>query len=93
MSKPRPMTDDEKRKYNIPLKAQGTFLTLGDGIVETKTAGWTDDQIRAKSIKELDAMIESGEKALDSLRKTLRAEEDRINDLRRVRQRKTDIGG
>jgi hypothetical protein len=90
---PRAMTDDEKRKLGIPLKAEGTFLHIPKKEPEILTGGWTDDQIRAKSMQEIDAMIESGMKGVESLRATVRAEEARIDDLRRVKGRKLALGG
>ena len=87
------MTDDEKRALNIPLKAEGVFIHIEDEPPEPKTAGWTDTQIRSKSMSELDAMVGSGEKGLESLRATLKSEEDRIDGLRRIRQRRLDLGG
>jgi len=90
---PRPMTDAEKKELGIPLKAEGTFLHIPKIEPEILTAGWTDAQISAKSMKELDAMIESGLKGVESLRDTVRKEEARIDDLRRVRGRKLALGG
>lgn len=90
---PRPMTDDEKKALGIPVKAEGVFLHIPKKQPEILTAGWTDDQIRAKSIQELDAMIASGEKGIENLRSTLNAEMARVDDLRRVKGRKLALGG
>ncbi len=90
---PRPMTDEEKRELGIPLKAEGVYLHIPKQEPEVLTAGWTDDQIRAKSMQELDAMIVTGEKGLQNLKDTVRKEEARIDDLRRVKGRKLALGG
>lgn len=90
---PRPMTDEQKKKLGIPLKADGVYLDIPKKQPEILTAGWTDEQIRAKSIQEIDAMISSGEKGIESLKATVRAEEARIDDMRRVRGRKLALGG
>jgi len=60
---------------------------------EPKTAGWTDTQIKAKPMSEIEAMIKTGEMGLESLRETLTKEEDRVSGLRRIRSRKTEVGG
>ena len=90
---PRPMTDEEKKALGIPLNAEGTFLHIPKIEPEILTAGWTDDQIRAKSMTELDAMIDSGLKGIKSLEATLNAERNRVDDLRRVKGRKLALGG
>ena len=90
---PRPMTDEEKMALGIPVKAEGVFLHIPKKEPEILTAGWTDDQIRAKSMQELDAMIASGEKGIQSLRDTLTSEQNRVDDLRRVKGRKLALGG
>ena len=58
---------------------------------EPTTCGWTDTQIRNKPLTEFDAMISSGEMGIASLKQTLDTEVQRIDDLRRVRNRKTDL--
>lgn len=90
---PKPMSDALKKKLGISLTAQGTYLDLGPAQVELLTAGWTDEQIQAKSMDEIDAMIRSGEQGLASLRTTVSAEEDRIGGLRQIRNRKLSLGG
>ena len=58
---------------------------------EPTTCGWTDAQIRNKPLTEFDAMISSGEMGIASLKQTLDTEVQRIDDLRRVRNRKNDL--
>ena len=58
---------------------------------EPMTCGWTDSQIRNKSLEEFDAMISSGDLGIASLKQTLDTEVQRIEDLRRVRNRKLDL--
>jgi len=55
---------------------------------EVVTAGWTDTQLRAKSLPELDAMIASGEMALTNLRNIVDTEVERIEGLKKARSRK-----
>ena len=59
---------------------------------EPVTAGWTDTQIRGKSLAEIQAQIDTGEKGLASLKETIRAEEKRVDDLRLIKARKLQIG-
>jgi hypothetical protein len=75
------------------LSSNVTYLDLDEQQVppEPTTCGWTDTQIRNKSLEELDAMISSGELGLASLHQTLDNEVKRIEDLRRVRNRKLDL--
>ena len=56
------------------------------------TAGWTDDQIRGKSLDYFDAQIASNAKAIEGLRKSLRDLETRDGDLRLIRQRRLALG-
>lgn len=58
---------------------------------EPETAGWTDTQIRNKSLEELDAMISSGDLGVENLKQTLDTEIERVEDLRRIRKRKLEI--
>jgi hypothetical protein len=58
---------------------------------EPTTCGWTDTQIRNKPLEDFDSMISSGELGIASLKETLAQEEGRIEDLRRVRNRKLDL--
>lgn len=73
-----------------------TYIDLDDPAnqvpAEVVTGGWTDTQIRAKSSQEIDAMINSGQMGLDSLRDTIRKEEQRINNLYLIKQRKLLLG-
>ncbi len=89
------MKEEEfRRLYDVPEGAHITYIDL-DAQKETpmNTAGWTDDQIRGKSLQEIDAQITSAEAGLTSLRETVRAEEDRLAGLRLVRDRKVVLGG
>ena len=58
---------------------------------EPVTAGWTDTQIRNKSLEEIDSMIASGDAGILNLTQTLDNEIKRIDDLRRIRKRKLEL--
>jgi len=87
------MKKEEFEKLNGKLGENVTYIDLDEQQVppEPTTCGWTDTQIRNKSLKEFDAMISSGELGIASLKQTLDTEVQRIEDLRRVRNRKTDL--
>lgn len=72
-----------------------TYIDLDDPAnqvpPEPTTAGWTDSQIRAKPLEEIDAMISSGEIGIQNLQETLDNEVKRVRDLRRVRDRKLEL--
>lgn len=59
---------------------------------EVVTAGWTDTQIRSKHLVEINQMIASNEKALESLRETIKGEQKRVDGLQLIRQRKLLLG-
>jgi hypothetical protein len=87
------MTDKEQREaLGIPVGADVTYIDMGPGKVERKTAGFTDAQISEKTLAEIDAMIHSGQLAIDKLRETVRDQEDRVNGYRRIRERKVELG-
>jgi hypothetical protein len=87
------MKREEFEKLNGKLSDNVTYIDLDEQQVppEPTTCGWTDTQIRNKSLEEFDAMISSGEMGIASLQQTLDNEVKRIEDLRRVRNRKTDL--
>lgn len=92
--KPWYETEEGVRKHlKIAPNASVTVLALGEGEIPVKTAGWSDDQINAKSMVEIETMIRSGELAVENLRQTIAAEEERISGLRLVKQRKIALGG
>ena len=87
------MKKDEFEELHGKLSDNITYIDLDEQQVpaEPTTCGWTDSQIRNKSLEEFDSMISSGELGLKSLHQTLDNEVKRINDLRRVRNRKLDL--
>lgn len=87
------MKKEEFEKLNGKLGGDVLYIDLDEQQTppEPTTCGWTDTQIRNKSLEEFDAMISSGEMGIASLRQTLDNEVQRISDLRRVRNRKTDL--
>ena len=89
-----PMTDAEMRKmYGIPPNAKVTLIDMGPGKAEPTTEGWTDDQIRGKSIDDLNSLISQNELALKIQRESIEKQQKVVDGLMRVRQRKIDIGG
>jgi len=87
------MKQEEFEKLHGKLGENTVYIDLDEQQAppEPTTCGWTDDQIRNKSLKEFDAMISSGELGIASLQQTIDTEVKRIDDLRRVRNRKTDL--
>ena len=87
------MKKEEFEKLNGKLGGNITYIDLDEQqeAPEPTTCGWTDSQIRNKPLKEFDAMISSGEMGIASLKQTLDNEVQRIEDLRRVRNRKNDL--
>lgn len=81
-----------RKTLRIPPNAALTVIDMGEGKVEPKTAGWTDTQIRNKTVADFDLQINSEELAVQKLRETVKAQEDRINDLRRIRARRMELG-
>mgnify|MGYP001058433334 CR=1 FL=1 len=80
------------RALGIPKGANVTFIDMGRGEAERKTAGWTDKQILSKSIAQLDQEITQNEKAAQGLRDALKGQEDRLAGLRMVRFRRSELG-
>lgn len=84
--------EEKLRALGIPKGANVTFIDMGRGEGVRKTAGWTDEQIRAKSVADIDQMISQNEKAAQGLRRALEDQENRLAGLRMVRQRRLDLG-
>lgn len=81
----------KKQGYNVPPSA--TFIDLdAQNVLEVKTGGWTDDQIRGKSESEIKEMINQQDILIDTFRTNLRDSEDRLYDLRAILRRKQQIG-
>jgi hypothetical protein len=87
-----PEQEAQMRAMNIPLGANVTFIEMGPGRPPRTTGGWTDEQIQAKTLVEIDALITQNEKAAQGLREALKGQEDRLMSLRMVRQRRIDLG-
>jgi len=85
---------DARKALNIPLGADVTFVDMDSNPDkhERKTAGWTDDQVRNKEMSEIDQMIASAQKVVDSLQQTIQEQQGRIADLRLIRNRKLELG-
>lgn len=87
-----PTLQDLKRRYDAGDRSI-TFMHLGEGVKEITTDGWTDTQIKNKTLAELDAMIQQHETVLETLEETLREQRNRIRQFERIRRRKEEIGG
>lgn len=87
------MKKEDFEKLNGKLGADVMYIDLDEQQEppEPTTCGWTDTQIRNKPLEEFDSMIASGELGIASLQQTLEDEVKRIEDLRRVRNRKLDL--
>lgn len=88
------MSEKEKalrRKLNIPLGAQLTLLELEPDIERT-TEGWTDEQIKNKSVSDFDQMISSGELGIEKMEETIRQERKRLAGVRNLRKRRLELG-
>jgi len=82
---------DELRK-KLGLSEKTALVDMGKGQVETVTAGWTDAQIKAKALSQIDDLILQSEKAISKLQYTLDVERERKLGLQQVRDRKLKIG-
>lgn len=92
------MDDKEKsirKRLGIPMNSDVQIIDLDEQQKppEVMTAGWSDTQIKGKSVEEIESLIKQNELALDSLEQTVANQRQMINDLRQVRQRKLLIGG
>lgn len=92
------MDDKEKnirKRLGIPMNSDVQIIDLDEQQKppEVMTAGWSDTQIKGKSVEEIESLIKQNELALDSLEQTVANQRQTINNLRQVRQRKLLIGG
>lgn len=60
--------------------------------IERVTAGWSDTQIKGKSVTELDALIKSAGLNIQSLEESVSGERQRLHDLQAIRNRKLELG-
>lgn len=68
-----------------------TYIDMGKGKVPRKTAGWSDKQIHNKPFDELEAMLNSAKIVLDTLRSSVKDQENRIHDFERILRRKKEL--
>ena len=92
------MSEDEKqmrKKLGIPMGASLQLIDMdaNPDKYERKTAGWTDEQIKNKTVAEFDAMINSAQLAIENLEDTVREQKERAMDLQRIRGRRVELGG
>jgi len=86
--------EEFESKYG-KLPSNATYIDLDaqpKPIPEVMTAGWSDTQIRGKTVQELDGMINSAQLGIKNLEETLGGERQRLDDLMRIRNRKIEIG-
>jgi hypothetical protein len=83
------MKKEEFEKLHGRLPPETVYIDLDEqDFQETVTAGYTDTQLRNKSLESFDAEIASGELGLANLEETVAAERQRIAGLRQARARK-----
>lgn len=61
--------------------------------IEHRTAGWTDDQIRNQTVEALDAQVNTAELTLARLKETVEEQQVRLNNLKLIRSRKSELEG
>lgn len=82
-----------RRKLGIPPSASLQVVDMGEGVVEPRTEGWTDAQIKDKSLQQLETMISQGMKGVEGLQKALTEQLGRVTSLQKIRDRKLIVGG
>lgn len=82
---------DLRKKLGIPVGANVTFIDMGPGKPPRKTYGWTDEQVKNKTIEELDKMLESSKKVADKLRSALKEEEERFAGFTMIKLRNIEL--
>tara|TARA_R110000772_G_scaffold30806_10_gene76515 strand:+ start:3701 stop:3979 length:279 start_codon:yes stop_codon:yes gene_type:complete len=87
-------TPENRKQLGIPEGSNITFIDLDAQRKppEIMTAGWTDTQIRNKTIDEIDGMIKQNDLAVASLEQTLATQRNMVHNLQQIRQRKITIG-
>lgn len=91
-SRHTPEQEAKMRALGIPLGSNVSFIDMGRGRPPRTTGGWTDAQIAAKSLDDIDALIRQNEKAAQGLRDALHEQEQRVASLRMVRIRRVELG-
>lgn len=88
-------TPENRKKLGIPLKADINWIDLDEQQKppEVVTAGWTDTQIEAKSLGDIDLMIKQNEMAAEQLQQSWTQQMEQVNKLKQVRHRKLILGG
>ena len=88
-------TPENRKQLGIPVKADVTWIDLDEQQEppEVVTAGWTDTQIKNKSLEDIDSLIKQNELAAESLMKTYTTQIEQVNKLKQVRHRKLILGG
>jgi hypothetical protein len=83
-----------RKELSIPMGADVQIIDLDAQRQppEMVTAGWTDTQIRNKSLAEIEDLIRQNELAVESMEKAIAQQRNQINNIKAVRQRKLIIG-
>lgn len=87
---------DFERQTGRKVPPEATYIDLDEQNQpkprERETAGWTDTQIRNRSMQSIDADIASGEAGIDALQAQLDGERQRVMGLRQIKKRKKQLG-
>lgn len=83
-----------RKKLNIPAGGNITLIDLDaqKKPPEVVTAGWTDTQIRGRTITEIELLVSQSELALASMQKSLAAQRQIAHNMRQVLERKKTLG-
>jgi hypothetical protein len=83
-----------RKKLNIPKGANVTLIDLDaqKKPPEVVTGGWTDTQIRGKTLKEIESIVRQNELAETSMETALASHRETLHSMRQVRARKLILG-
>jgi hypothetical protein len=81
----------ESRYGRLP--ANAIYLDLDETkTIERKTKGWTDEQIKNKTLAQFDEMLRTADLAIKNLEDAAEGERQRRQDLLAIRNRRTELG-
>ena len=90
------MIDEAKirEQLGIPNGADVQIIDLdAQRVVEVVTGGWNDEQIKNKSMEELEAMLTQNTLTLRNLEQHTDIQRDMVNNFKAILKRKVLIGG
>jgi hypothetical protein len=77
----------------IPKGANVTYIDLdAQRVEEVITGGWTDDQIKAKSIEQINELLSQAKTVLKILEDNVSEQRTRVYDLEAILNRKIFVG-